>query len=120
MQRSDRNVLGSDLQSCSSDPPTGYRRDGYCRNTPGDDGTHVVCSEMTDDFLRFTRSRGNDLTTPGFGFPGLKPGQRWCLCALRWKEAQEAGKAPPVVLEATDERSLRFNALDLYKAHRLS
>ena len=106
----DRNVLKGALHLCCSQPMTGFYRDGYCRTGPGDSGSHIVCAIMTDEFLEFTRSRGNDLSTPMpyFQFPGLRAGDRWCLCALRWKEAYEAGFAPPVVLEATHEKVLEF------------
>ena len=106
----DRNVLGGALGTCCSNPTTGFYRDGYCRTGPGDSGSHVVCAIMTEAFLDFTRSRGNDLSTPMpyFNFPGLKPGDRWCLCAMRWKEAFEAGFAPPVILEATHAKVLEF------------
>ena len=106
----DRNVLGGALGTCCSNPTTGFYRDGYCRTGPGDSGSHVVCAIMTEAFLDFTRSRGNDLSTPMpyFNFPGLKPGDRWCLCAMRWKEAFEAGFAPPVILEATHAKVLDF------------
>ncbi len=116
---STRNVLGGRLQSCSTDPLTGFYRDGCCHTGPQDSGRHVVCAEMTEAFLAFTRSRGNDLSTPKpqWQFPGLKPGDRWCLCALRWREALEAGLAPPVHLEATHEKALDFVALDDLKAH---
>lgn len=106
----DRNVLGGALGSCCSQPMTGFYRDGYCRTGPGDSGSHVVCAIMTDAFLEFTSSRGNDLIAPMpyFQFPGLRAGDRWCLCARRWKEAYEAGFAPQVVLEATHEKVLEF------------
>lgn len=113
------NVLGTDLQSCSLDPLTGFYRDGCC-NTGGDDvGVHVVCAEMTERFLSFSVSRGNDLVTPvpAYGFPGLKPGDRWCVCASRWKEAFDAGVAPPVHLEATHMGALEYATLDELKAH---
>ena len=114
-----RNVLGTELESCSTAPMTGYYRDGCC--TAGDDdlGRHLVCSVMTDDFLAFTRSRGNDLSTPRpeYSFPGLKAGDRWCLCVLRWKEAADAGRAPQVVLEATHAATLRTVDLDLLRQH---
>lgn len=102
------NVLGTALQGCSESPLTGFYRTGDCSTGNEDQGLHVVCAEMTDEFLAFTRSRGNDLSTPRpqFHFPGLKPGDRWCLCALRWKEALMAGAAPPVVLSATQEAAL--------------
>jgi len=111
------SLNGTPLKVCSTNPMTGYYRDGFCKNTADDSGTHVVCSELTDDFLQFTKSRGNNLITPRNGFPGLKAGQQWCLCALRWEEARRAGKAPPVLLEATDKSSLRFNKLQTYKRY---
>lgn len=114
-----RNVLGTVLQTCSTDPMTGFFRDGCCRTGDMDHGRHVVCARVTEDFLVFSRSRGNDLTTPvpEFSFPGLTPGDRWCLCALRWEEARQAGVAPPVILEATHERALMMLKLDHLKAH---
>lgn len=104
------NVLGESLQGCSDEPRTGFYRDGFCHTGESDRGTHVVCAEMTEAFLAFTLSRGNDLVTPQpiFAFPGLKPGDRWCLCATRWAEALGAGTAPPVVLEATHIGALEF------------
>ena len=95
-----RNVLGTELEPCSLDPVTGFFRDGCCNTDEHDRGLHVVCTRVTAEFLEFSRSRGNDLVTPRleFKFPGLKPGDQWCLCAMRWKEAFEAGLAPPVVL----------------------
>lgn len=106
----DRNVLKGALQSCCSNPMTGFYRDGFCRTDPADSGSHVVCAIMTSEFLDFTRSRGNDLSSPMpyFNFPGLRPGDRWCLCALRWKEAYQEGFAPPVILEATHEKVLEY------------
>jgi len=117
---STRNVLGGRLQSCSTDPLTGFYRDGCCHTGPQDSGRHVVCAEMTEAFLAFTRSRGNDLSTPKpqWQFPGLKPGDRWCLCALRWREALEAGLAPPVHLEATHEKALEYIALEVLQDHQ--
>ena len=105
-----KNVLGTDLRPCCTDPPTGFYRDGLCRTGPLDSGRHLVCAVMTEEFLTFTRSRGNDLSTPipEYDFPGLQPGDSWCLCALRWKEAYEAGVAPPVKLEATGAEALNF------------
>ncbi len=104
------NVLGTPLQPCCLDPLTGYFRDGSCRTDETDRGTHVVCAVMTEEFLTYTRAKGNDLSTPNprYRFPGLKPGDGWCLCALRWQEAFEAGVAPPVKLEATHEKALEF------------
>ena len=104
------NVLTTELQGCSDDPLTGYYRDGFCNLGEGDVGTHGVCAEMTEEFLVFTRSRGNDLSTPvpAYRFPGLKAGDRWCLCANRWGEALSAGVAPPVVLESTHIGALEY------------
>jgi uncharacterized protein len=105
-----KNVLGTELQSCSTDPMTGFYRDGCCRTGPDDFGLHLVCTEVTDEFLEFSKARGNDLSTPNpmYQFPGLKSGDRWCLCVERWKEALEAGMAPMVVLEATHMSALEF------------
>jgi uncharacterized protein (DUF2237 family) len=112
------NVLGGDLEPCSFDPATGFYRDGYCR-TGSDPGLHAVCAVMTDEFLEFTRSRGNDLSTPRpeLLFPGLRPGDRWCVVAARWAEALEAEVAPPVVLEATHASALEFVSLPDLQAH---
>lgn len=114
-----QNVLGGPLQPCGLDPMTGFYRDGCCETGPTDLGTHVVCAVMTADFLAFTRSRGNDLSTPRpeYRFPGLRPGDRWCLCVSRWREAYDAGVAPPVVLEATNARALDVVTLDALRAH---
>ena len=103
-----RNVLGEALESCSTNPLTGFFRDGCCNTSPQDRGSHTVCALVTEDFLAFSKARGNDLSTPmpAYGFPGLQPGDRWCLCAPRWQEAFEAGKAPRVVLRATHEGAL--------------
>lgn len=116
-----RNVLGGELMACSTDPMTGYRRDGCCGNVPGDQGLHILCAEMTEAFLAFSKSVGNDLSTPhpAFGFDGLKPGDRWCLCVGRWVEALEAGFAPPVVLEATHVSALEFADLADLEAHAI-
>lgn len=105
-----RNVLGTPLVPCSTEPMTGFFRDGCCNTSPQDLGAHTVCAEMTADFLAFSKDAGNDLSTPHreFGFPGLQPGDRWCLCAARWVEAMEAGRAPRVVLESTHARTLEF------------
>src|SRR6476659_9357602 len=102
------NVFGEELQGCSERPLTGFFRDGCCNTSEGDAGSHTVCVEVTREFLEFSRFRGNDLSTPHpeFNFPGLKPGDRWCLCAARWQEALAAGKAPRVVLQSTHERAL--------------
>lgn len=109
-----RNALGEPLQLCSMSPKTGYLRDGRCRTRPDDLGSHVVCAQVTDEFLLFSRERGNDLITPlpAHDFPGLRDGDRWCLCALRWLEAHEAGRAPPVFLQSTHERVLQIVQLD--------
>ena len=114
----ERNVLGGPLATCSLSPRTGFFRDGCCKTGPEDLGAHVVCALMTSQFLEFSAARGNDLSTPRpeLEFPGLKPGDRWCLCALRWKEALDAGVAPPVVLEATHERALEVIPLDELRA----
>lgn len=108
-----RNVLGSRLEACSIKPMTGFLRNGCCDTAPEDVGSHTVCAVMTDAFLEFSKSRGNDLSTPvpDYGFPGLKAGDRWCLCAPRWQEAFEAGHAPRVVLRATHEGALQFCSL---------
>ena len=117
----DTNVLGGRLEPCSDEPRTGFYRDGCCNTGPEDLGLHVVCAEVTAPFLRFARDRGNDLITPApeFGFPGLKPGDRWCVCAATWREAFEAGVAPPVVLTATNEETLAVIPLDALKQHAL-
>ncbi len=119
--RTARNVLGTPLVSCCTDPMTGWFRDGSCRSDDDDAGRHVVCAEMTAEFLEFSMSRGNDLSTPRTeaGFPGLAPGDRWCLCAARWREALQAGVAPPVVLVATEESALDVVELEQLKAHAL-
>jgi len=113
-----RNVLGNKLVPCSTQPRTGYFRDGCCNTNDDDFGVHTVCAEVTADFLAFSKQSGNDLSTPRpeYGFPGLKPGDRWCLCASRWVEAMEAGAAPRVVLESTHERTLAFVALPALQA----
>ncbi len=115
----DRNVLGGTLAPCSLDPLTGFFRDGCCRSGPDDVGVHTVCAVMTKDFLIFTVAVGNDLVTPRpeWGFAGLVAGDHWCLCAARWLEAAQAGSAPPVILEATHERSLALIPLALLKQH---
>ena len=113
-----RNVLGEKLAICCTDPMTGFYRDGKCNTGVGDMGAHVVCAQMTEEFLNFTKARGNDLSTPApmYNFPGLKPGDCWCLCALRWKEALDEGVAPPVVLAATHASTLEYvNLADLKK-----
>ncbi len=114
-----RNVLGEEMEDCGTSPMTGFFRDGCCRTGPDDQGLHILCAEMTEEFLTFSKMAGNDLSTPmpEYHFPGLEPGDRWCLCVLRWKEALEAGMAPPVVLAATHVSTLEFVDLDDLKAH---
>jgi uncharacterized protein (DUF2237 family) len=114
-----KNVLGEELEPCSTDPMTGFYRDGCCRTGPDDVGLHLVCVEVTDEFLTFSRDRGNDLSTPNamYQFPGLVEGDRWCLCVERWKEALEAGAAPAVVLGATHISALEFVDLEDLQAH---
>lgn len=114
-----QNVLGGELQSCSTDPLTGFFRDGCCNTGADDAGVHVVCAQVTDDFLEFSKAQGNDLSTPNaaFGFAGLKEGDQWCLCAARWREAFDAGRAPRLVLEATHAAMLEWATLDEMKSH---
>lgn len=113
------NVLGEPLQACSFDPVTGFYRDGCCHTGPDDVGTHVVCARVTAEFLAFSQAVGNDLSTPRpeWRFQGLKPGDRWCLCVRRWKEALTAGVAPPVILEATHASTLQFVDLQTLQQH---
>ena len=117
--KSARNVLGGELAPCSMDPLTGFYRNGCCETGPHDLGLHTVCAVMTAEFLAFSRAAGNDLSTPvpEAQFPGLRPGDRWCLCAGRWTEALEAGMAPQVVLEATHEEMLAVGPLGVLKDH---
>ena len=119
MKDPELSVLDQPLQACCTNPMTGWFRDGFCRTDALDHGSHVVCAVVTDEFLDFTRSRGNDLQTPRpeYRFPGLKAGDRWCLCALRWREAWEAGKAPAVVLEATHRKALEYISLQELVEH---
>jgi uncharacterized protein (DUF2237 family) len=121
MAAPDKNVLGGALAPCSTSPLTGFYRDGCCNTGPEDVGLHVVCTQVTAAFLDFARSRGNDLVTPvpAFGFPGLKPGDRWCVCAATWREAYEAGVASPVFLAATHEETLAVIPLSALKEHAL-
>jgi len=117
-----RNVLGTELRACCMNPLAGFYRNGRC-DTGGDDvGLHLVCAEMTEEFLAFSRERGNDLSTPNREnhFPGLVPGNRWCLCIDRWKEAVEAGVAPPVVLEATHMSAIEFVTMELLQEHAVA
>lgn len=117
----DINVLDTPLEPCSVSPLSGFTRDGSCRMPKHDSGQHGVCAQVTEEFLNFTHSRGNDLTTPMplHGFPGLKPGDRWCLCISRWKEAQANGVAPPVVLNATHASVLQEVPLSQLKGYAL-
>lgn len=116
-----KNVLGTDLVACCYEPLTGYFRDGYCRTATIDQGTHVVCAVMTAEFLNYTTSKGNDLSTPipQWNFPGLKPGDKWCLCILRWLEAEKAGVAPTIVLEATDANALKYTTLEVLEKYAI-
>lgn len=109
------NILGTSLQTCCTSPMTGFYRDGVCRTSQEDTGTHTVCAIMTDEFLNFSKSKGNDLTTavPQFDFPGLKAGDKWCLCALRWLEAYEAGVAPKIDAQATSNATTKFISKDI-------
>ncbi|MGI0487211.1 DUF2237 family protein [Pantanalinema rosaneae CENA516] len=114
-----RNVLGTPLETCCTEPMTGFYRDGKCNTGAGDMGAHVVCAQVTAEFLAYTQAQGNDLSTPAFGFPGLKPGDRWCLCASRWKEALDDGVAPPVVLAATHASAVEYVTLAELKQHAI-
>jgi uncharacterized protein len=116
-----KNVFGEPLAACGRDPLTGFYRDGCCNTGYDDVGIHVVCAQVTQEFLAFSRARGNDLSTPApeVGFPGLEPGDRWCLCAGRWKEAFDAGVAPPVILAATHEEAVAIVPLEILKQHAL-
>ncbi len=115
-----KNVLGGELQSCCTNPMTGFYRDGFCRTGADDTGRHTVCVRVTDDFLAFSRSMGNDLSTPRpeFNFVGLKDGDKWCLCVLRWREALESGAAPRVILESCHESALNHVALKDLRENR--
>jgi uncharacterized protein (DUF2237 family) len=121
MSQNALNVLGAVLVPCSYDPLTGYYRDGCCNTDDHDQGSHVVCAKVTQEFLDFSLARGNDLVTPRpeHRFVGLQAGDRWCLCAMRWKEALEAGVAPPVVLECTHERAFLFVTLAQLQSHAI-
>ena len=113
-------MIGENLEPCSYDPLTGFYRDGCCNTGADDGGAHVVCARVTTEFLEFSKSVGNDLTTPQPGFGGLRPGDRWCLCAARWQEALEAGAAPEVILEATHVRALEWVSLDDLRRHAVA
>lgn len=114
-----KNVLGSKLEVCCTSPMTGFYRNGCCETGPQDTGTHVICAQVTQEFLTYTKSKGNDLSTPVpmFDFPGLKPGDKWCLCASRWQEAWQNGTAPPVVLSATHEVALEYVPLEVLQEY---
>ena len=116
------NVLGTELETCSTDPMTGFYRNGCCDTGSEDIGMHTVCARMTEEFLEFSKATGNDLSTPNpaFGFAGLVPGDQWCVCVQRWKEALDAGKAPLVVLEATHISALEWTTLDQLRIHGVS
>ena len=115
------NVFEEEIEECCSNPITGFFRDGFCHTDNLDQGLHVVCAHITEDFLEFSKSRGNDLTTPNkaYSFPGLIPGDKWCLCVLRWKEAYEAGMAPKVYLEATHDKALKYVTIEQLIEHAL-
>ena len=121
-QKTALNVLGTPLENCSCDPMTGYLRDGFCNTTPDDFGTHVVCAVVTKEFLEYSASKGNDLMTPipHWNFPGLKPGDKWCLCVSRWKQAEKAGAAPLVDLNATQAVALKYVNISLLKKYAIS
>lgn len=120
MEKNPKNILGTALQSCCFEPKTGFYRDGFCKTGADDYGTHVVCAEMTQEFLEFTKTKGNDLSTPKpeWSFPGLKPGDKWCLCILRWLEAEKVGKAPKITLESTHEKALEYTSLEVLRAYQ--
>jgi uncharacterized protein (DUF2237 family) len=120
-KQQNKNVLGTALQVCSTSPLTGFTRSGCCETGPNDTGNHTVCAQMTDEFLAYSISRGNDLSTPQpqYGFSGLVAGDRWCVCASRWLEASEAGFAPPVILESCHEKCLEIVSLADLKYHEL-
>ena len=122
MSTTQRNVLGTELQPCSFDPMTGYHRTGCCEHRGDDPGMHTVCARVTADFLEFSKEQGNDLSTPmpQYGFPGLRPGDQWCVCAQRWQEALEAGRACDVVLESTHVSTLEYVDLADLQAHAVT
>lgn len=117
----EKNVFGEELEVCSISPMTGFYRDGCCRTGPQDLGMHIVCTEVTEEFLEFSKLKGNDLSTPNpeFDFPGLRPGDRWCVCALRWKEAMDSGYAPPVILASTHESVLEVLSFEDLKKYAI-
>tara|TARA_R110002072_G_scaffold301184_2_gene480438 strand:- start:700 stop:1068 length:369 start_codon:yes stop_codon:yes gene_type:complete len=113
------NVFGEVLIPCCASPATGYFRDGLCRTDHQDSGTHVVCAVVTEEFLEFSRLKGNDLTTPipYWNFPGLQPGSKWCLCISRWLEAEKEGKAPPIILKATHQKALNYTTIEILQKY---
>ena len=121
MSETQKNVLGTDLEVCGTDPVTGFFRDGCCNTGAGDVGTHTVCTIVDDQFLEFSKSKGNDLSTPRpeYGFKGLKNGDRWCLCAMRWEEARQAGCAPRVKITSTNIKTLEFVRLEHLKEYQV-
>lgn len=114
-----KNIYDKPLQVCSTEPMTGYHRSGYCFTDDMDQGTHTVCAKVNDEFLEYTKSKGNDLSTPNEYFPGLKDGDNWCLCALRWKQALDAGVAPPLNLESTNKKTLEYVDLDTLNNYKI-
>jgi len=121
MSETQKNVLGTDLEVCGTDPVTGFFRDGCCNTGAGDVGTHTVCTIVDDQFLEFSKSKGNDLSTPRpeYGFKGLKNGDQWCLCAMRWEEARQAGYAPRVKITSTNIKTLEFVRLEHLKEYQV-
>ena len=121
IKKDEKNILGTALQIAGTSPLTGFYRDGFCSTGTADKGIHVVAAVVTDEFLQYSKAHGNDLITPNpaYGFPGLKAGDKWCLCAARWKEAHNAGVAPPVVLEATHEKALQYATLEELKGEKI-
>ena len=121
MSETQKNVLGTDLEVCGTDPVTGFFRDGCCNTGAGDVGTHTVCTIVDDQFLEFSKSKGNDLSTPRpeYGFKGLKNGDQWCLCAMRWEEARQAGCAPQVKITSTNIKTLEYVRLEDLKDHQI-
>lgn len=118
-ETSPTNIYGNPLQSCCTDPMTGFYRNGLCQTGSDDRGTHIVCAVLTKEFLDFTKSRGNDLSTPipAYDFPGLKPGDKWCLCILRWKEAYDARVAPKLDLKATNSKALEYVSMEVLSSY---
>lgn len=119
MEETVKNVLGTALSACCYEPKTGFYRDGFCKTGKEDSGTHVVCAIMSKEFLTYTKTMGNDLSTPipHWNFPGLKEGDKWCLCITRWLQAEKAGKAPKIVLEGTHSKALDYTTLEILQAY---